>query len=190
MPGIRCKACEVGLMLDDWKLHLSAAAAVLFGLVCAQGGVSAQTAPSPALGLPVAQSPIPKFPTILSPRDAHAAAQSGDVVLVDIRTDAEWRASGVPVSGFAISMNQAPDLFFSQLATATGGSKTKPVALICASGNRSAALISEIKRAGYSTVIDVSEGMTGGPRGAGWIKNGLPVRAWSPGRIAPDKVVQ
>jgi rhodanese-related sulfurtransferase len=127
------------------------------------------------------------WPAILSPRAAHAAAGAGDVVLIDIRTADEWRTSGVPVNGYAISMHQAPDAFFKELAAATGGSKSKPVALICASGNRSAALIGQIKQAGYASVIDVSEGMTGGPRGAGWIRSGLPVRVWSPGRGAPDK---
>ncbi len=51
----------------------------------------------------------------------------------------------------------------------------KPIALICATGGRSARLLAALKRAGYSGFIDVSEGMLGSRRGPGWIARGLPI---------------
>jgi rhodanese-related sulfurtransferase len=136
---------------------------------------------------PVQSTPSPKLAAIFTSLGAHAAALAGDVILVDIRTDDEWRATGVATSAHAITMNQAAETFFKQLDAATGGSKSKPIALICASGNRSATLLPHLTKAGYTAVSDVSEGMTGGPSGAGWIKSGLPVRSWTREQSAPNE---
>jgi rhodanese-related sulfurtransferase len=128
-----------------------------------------------------AQSAVTLAP-VLGAREAHAAALAGQVVLVDIRTPGEWRATGVPASGHAITMHQAPEAFLREIATATGGSKSRPIALICATGNRSAHMQAILRQAGYADVADVAEGMSGGRRGGGWIKAGLPVRTWSASR--------
>ena len=67
---------------------------------------------------------------------AHARAKAGEIVLVDVRRPSEWRASGVPASGHAITMHQNGVLFLAKLLAATGGDKTRPLALICATGGR------------------------------------------------------
>ena len=128
-----------------------------------------------------AQSAVAVAP-VLGAREAHAAALAGQVVLVDIRTPAEWRATGVPASGHAITMHQAPEAFLREISAATSGSKSRPIALICATGNRSALIQTILRQAGYTDVADVAEGMSGGRRGDGWIKAGLPVRTWSASR--------
>jgi rhodanese-related sulfurtransferase len=43
----------------------------------------------------------------MSAREAHAKALAGELVLVDIRTTDEWRKTGVPASGYAITMVSA-----------------------------------------------------------------------------------
>lgn len=126
------------------------------------------------------------FPSRITAATAHEAALAGKLVLVDIRTAEEWRDSGVPASGHAISMHQDQKGFLRALDQATGSDKTRPIALICAVGNRSANLQAWLQRAGYTAVVDVAEGMIGGRHGRGWVKSGLPVRAWHAGAsVAP-----
>jgi len=121
----------------------------------------------------------------MSVREAHDAAVAGKLVLIDIRSTDEWRETGLPASAHAISMHQQQQTFLSELATATGGSRATPIALICAVGNRSANLQAWMRNAGFTNVIDVAEGMIGGRHGAGWLKTGLPVRVWRPGETSP-----
>jgi rhodanese-related sulfurtransferase len=124
-------------------------------------------------------------PPVTSAREAHAKALAGELVLVDIRSADEWRKTGVPASGYAITMHQDQAAFIRQLSEATDGSCRKPIALICAVGNRSAFFQGRLKQAGFENVIDVAEGMIGGRCGAGWINSGLPLRAWTPGLDKP-----
>lgn len=124
-------------------------------------------------------------PATLSAREADDAAVSGRLVLIDIRSPDEWRETGIPASAHAITMHQDQQSFLSELAAATGGSKSAPIALICAVGNRSANLQAWMRQAGYTNVSDVSEGMIGGRRGPGWLRTGLPTRPWRPGGSAP-----
>ena len=127
---------------------------------------------------------------VLSSREAHAKAVAGDLVLIDIRTPDEWRETGVPASGHTITMHQSQQTFLRELGDAVGGSRQRPIALICAVGNRSAFLRGWLRRAGFENVIDVSEGMIGGRRGPGWIKSGLPLRRWSAGSTKPQPGAQ
>ena len=115
----------------------------------------------------------------LEVRQAHARAKSGEIVLVDVRRPSEWRASGVPASGHTITMHQNGVLFLAKLLAATGGDKTRPLALICATGGRTTWLQSRLRQAGFTNLINVTEGMKGSRYGAGWLKKGLPVRKWT-----------
>jgi rhodanese-related sulfurtransferase len=49
------------------------------------------------------------------------------------------------------------------------------IALICATGGRSAYVVEILGKNGITGVADVSEGMFGNGRAAGWIARGLPV---------------
>lgn len=116
---------------------------------------------------------------VLEVKDAHAKALAGEVVLVDIRTPKEWSETGIPTTAHAITMDQPPAVLVQQLDAALGGDRSKPLALICRSGNRSANLASMLRKVGYANVIDVYEGMQGGRNGPGWLAKGLPVRPGS-----------
>lgn len=115
----------------------------------------------------------------LEVRAAHAKARAGEIVLVDVRRPSEWRASGVPQSGYAITMHQNGEQFIAGLLKATKGRKDKALALICATGGRTTWLQAHLGKAGFTNLYNVTEGMMGSRHGAGWLKKGLPVRRWT-----------
>ncbi|MEO0400920.1 MAG: rhodanese-like domain-containing protein [Pseudomonadota bacterium] len=114
----------------------------------------------------------------LSTPDAHASAVAGAIVLVDIRRPDEWERTGVGAGAVPIDMRR--DDFTDALLVQTGGRTDTPVALICARGVRSRRMSERLLAAGFTTIIDVPEGMLGSGAGPGWLKRGLPTVAWSP----------
>ena len=111
--------------------------------------------------------------TQLSVEEAHAQATSGDILLIDIRRPDEWKSTGVGEGALPLDMRR--DDFIEALNAATGDDRTRPVALICARGVRSARLTQRLSDAGYTQLIDVPEGMLGSRAGPGWVAKGLPV---------------
>lgn len=107
-----------------------------------------------------------------APAAAEAAAR-GEAVFVDIRRPDEWQATGVP-RGAVTAMLQAPD-FLDRVSEAAGGDRTRPVVLICRSGNRSMQGMALLRDAGFTQVAHVAEGMAGSSYGPGWLARGLPV---------------
>lgn len=118
-------------------------------------------------------SPVFAGGKIMSAPAALKAARDKTFVLVDIRTPQEWQQTGIASPAHKISMHQRG--FLQKLDKLIGGDKTKKIALICATGSRSAYIQSELSKRGYTNVISVAEGMLGGPNGKGWIPRGLPV---------------
>ena len=113
---------------------------------------------------------------VIDARSADTQARRGKIVLVDIRTPVEWLQTGVPASAHAITMNQSAAVFLSALDEVLGDDRSRPFALICRSGSRSATLASQLRSLGYPNVLDVGEGMIGSRHGAGWLLLGLPLR--------------
>lgn len=111
----------------------------------------------------------------MTPPQVLAAAQRGDVLLVDVRRPDEWAATGLPAPGIGIDMRR--DDFVAALLAATGGDRAAPVAIICARGVRSDRMSARLAAAGFTRVVDVPEGMLGSGAGPGWIARALPVRA-------------
>ncbi len=116
---------------------------------------------------------------VVAARDAHESALKGEMVIVDVRSSEEWKETGVPASGFAITMHQDAAIFLNGLDAAMGGDRTKPLALICATGSRTTYLQKPLQQMGFTRVMNVAEGMQGGRFGDGWVKGGLPVRKWA-----------
>ncbi len=114
----------------------------------------------------------------ISARQAHAAAIRGELVLVDVRTPHEWRATGIGQHAVPISMHEPG--FIDRLDHLISGDRSRRIALICAQGGRSGSLQRTLSRMEFSSVLNVAEGMEGGPNGAGWIAQGLPVRPVKP----------
>jgi rhodanese-related sulfurtransferase len=112
----------------------------------------------------------------LTVAEAYQQAQSGEITLIDIRTPREWKAVGVPVGGHPIDMRRKD--FAEAVAAVVGGDRSAPIALICAAGVRSARMTLALSKAGFSTIIDVPEGMMGSRAGPGWVASNLPVLRW------------
>lgn len=134
--------------------------AVTLGLTA---GLSAAAAP----GMLIAQNA-----DIWSVQKAHEALSDDLIRMIDVRSRGEWSETGLALGAWAISLHEDrfPDRLFAARDLADG----RPVAVICATGGRSGAVMRNLRNAGYSGFIDVSEGMLGSNRGPGWIAAGLP----------------
>lgn len=140
---------------------------------------------------------------ILNPADAegrigadHAAAlaRAGRLVLVDIRTPAEWAQTGVPVGAALVPLTEGPQTlrsdFVADLDRLLGGDRDRPVALVCRTGGRTAFARRLLASAGFTAVLDVAEGMIGSAFGPGWLARGLPIEAPSAGGDGSSSVAE
>lgn len=113
---------------------------------------------------------------IISAQTAYEKAKTGEIILIDIRQPMEWQQTGVGENATPLTMHQSGQTFFKQLEAITQNDKSKPIALICAVGGRSGFLQPHLKKAGYTNVYNVAEGMLGSKYGAGWLKAHLPTK--------------
>ena len=114
---------------------------------------------------------------VISAPEAFAKAKAGELVLIDVRSPAEWRESGIPAQALPIALNQAGgvEAFQRAVLAAVKGNRDQPIAVICACGGRSRQAQRLLEQAGFTQVQDISEGMLGHDDLPGWIKRGLPV---------------
>lgn len=127
----------------------------------------------------------------ITPRQAwDLLSDNPDAMLVDVRTDAEWRFVGVPdLTGLGRAVvyiewnrtdGQRNEDFVSDLLAA--GVAGGPVVFLCRSGNRSIGAAEAATAAGIAPSYNVLDGFEGnldddGHRGAtGWRAIGLPWR--------------
>lgn len=120
-------------------------------------------------------------------------AENPDAVLVDVRTEAEWKFVGVPDTSsvakptllveWVDSTGARNTGFLDQLRTALGDRPADaPVLFLCRSGQRSAHAADIATAAGIAPSYNISDGFEGpldefGHRGgAGWRALGLPWR--------------
>ncbi len=114
---------------------------------------------------------------VVAPEQALHLARDGKVTIIDIRRPEEWQETGI-ASGAkraTIRHRQGTAGFLDRIASLTKGDKTAPIALICAGGVRSKHASRLLRGRGYTQVLDISEGMLGNGKGAGWIGRKLPV---------------
>jgi len=106
--------------------------------------------------------------------EAHELAMRDEIVLIDVRSPAEWEETGIGASARAVSMH-VPG-FFKKVNAIVRGDKSRPIALICATGARSGRMQTMLRKRGYKNIISVAEGMFGNASGPGWLKSGLPLK--------------
>ena len=111
----------------------------------------------------------------LSALEALAAAKTGKLHLIDIRTPAEWRETGTAPGAGRVDFYRGPQALLDYLNEQTNGDKNAPIALICRTGNRTTQAQKYLQSLGYTRVWNVNEGMKGSAAGPGWLKRGLPV---------------
>ncbi|MBC2639628.1 MULTISPECIES: rhodanese-like domain-containing protein [unclassified Rhodococcus (in: high G+C Gram-positive bacteria)] len=122
--------------------------------------------------------------------------ENPDAVLVDVRTDAEWKYVGVPdtsslgrktilIEWVSYPTGTRNDNFVDQLKEAgIAGGDDAPVIFLCRSGQRSIGAAEAATAAGIGPSYNVLDGFEGGldaegHRGAvGWRALGLPWRQW------------
>jgi len=89
------------------------------------------------------------------PAEALSRAAGAEVLLVDIRRPEEWRETGVMPEALLLTF-ETPETFLAALAPHLDG---RPVALICRSGNRTAAAAALLAPRLGVPVIDIGGGM-------------------------------
>lgn len=98
------------------------------------------------------------------------------VPVIDIRTEPEWRQTGIVPGSHLLTYFDAtgrvPDPADWLKKVKAVVSPEKPVILICRSGNRTTHAARFLSESGYRTVYNVTTGIIP------WIKEGLPVVAW------------
>ncbi len=103
---------------------------------------------------------------------AYQAAQSGDLIILDIRTPAEWRQTGLGAGVVGLDMTSKD--FLRTLVAIRQANPARPIALICATGVRSGHVSRFLDENSFGNMVDISEGMMGSDAGTGWLKKGLP----------------
>lgn len=138
--------------------------------------------PSPAE--PLQPTPASGYAGDVAPHLAWQWVQSGDTVLVDVRSDAEREWVGFVPGAAAVPWKQWPGMvpnqsFDEQVVAAANGKK---VVLLCRSGVRSIAAARRATELGLEA-YNILEGFEGDPDGnghrglrAGWQALGLPWR--------------
>jgi rhodanese-related sulfurtransferase len=121
---------------------------------------------------------------ILTPDDARSLAERGDLTIIDIRLPVEWQRTGLPEGALAISLQdqtlQPRADFVADVMRALADDPSRPIALICARGHRSAFARQLLTDSGFTEVHDISEGMLGGEYGPGWLARALPTEPCTP----------
>ena len=103
---------------------------------------------------------------------AYEAAKAGEIFLIDIRRPEEWLETRVGEG--AIGLDMRDEGFVPALVALRQANPDKPIALICRTGSRSNYVVTALAKQGFPGLVDVTEGMVGGPNGPGWLTRGLP----------------
>jgi rhodanese-related sulfurtransferase len=116
-----------------------------------------------------AQSPQ----SAVSPREAHEAAKAGRLLLVDIRTPAEWADTGLATGAIRLDAGSAG--FEVRLAGLRLDNPGRRIALIDRTGGLSATVRQKLSQRGWRDLAVVRGGMLGQ---GGWLAEKLPVSGY------------
>ena len=108
---------------------------------------------------------------------AYRQAKREALTIFDVRSPGEWRQTGVPAGARRVTIHDPGGLagFVAAMKRATDGDLDRPLAVICARGNRSTRARQALRAAGFKNVGNIREGMLGSAFGPGWLGRGLPV---------------
>ena len=118
---------------------------------------------------------------LMSILEVQKRASIGTLLLIDVRSPGEWKDTGLAKGAVPISIHREDGLkgFVSEVRARTNGNQLRQIALICASGVRSARAAKALEKAGYTSLFNVREGMRGNLKdGPGWLKRSLPLISW------------
>ena len=104
----------------------------------------------------------------LLPTECWALMQADPTaLLIDIRMEIESMYVGTPPGAINIPWYEYPDFtvdvpaFCAAVAAEAGDNKSRPVLLLCRSGNRSALAAEAAHKAGFTNVFNITEGFEG-----------------------------
>ena len=111
--------------------------------------------------------------------EALERSRSGEVTIVDVRSPQEWRQTGLPAGAKAVTIHDPEGIagFVAALKLSVGNDLDRPVALICARGNRSTLAQNALQAAGFTRILNIKEGMLGSASGPGWLARELPLES-------------
>ena len=112
-------------------------------------------------------------PASLSVREAYEAARSGEIILVDIRSAAEWADTGLPQG--AVPLDVDATAFDVRLAGLRLDHPGKRIVLIDRTGAQAIAAAQKLAGRGWRELAGVRGGMLGP---GGWLAEKLPVMAY------------
>jgi rhodanese-related sulfurtransferase len=107
---------------------------------------------------------------VISSREAHEQVRASKLLLIDIRTTAEWADTGVPQG--ATRLDAETPGFEVRLAGLRVDNPGKRIALIDRTGGLSASVQRKLAGRGWRDLAIVRGGMLGQ---GGWLAEGLPV---------------
>jgi rhodanese-related sulfurtransferase len=110
-----------------------------------------------------AQNTAPVNFDILDAQTAYDTAESGDIILVDIRRLDEWAETGIGEGAVALDMRE--ENFVTTLISLRRANPDTPIALICRTGNRSNHVVSTLAAQNFPGLVDVSEVWLAGAMG-------------------------
>jgi len=131
---------------------------------------------------------MPRVMGHLEPRQAYEFLQeNADALFIDCRSEMEYLFVGPPAGALHVAWNDGPDWevnphFVGQVKKLAGTNHaTRPIVLICRSGNRSREAGEALERHGFARVYNVLHGFEGELNEkhqrnllAGWRHEGLP----------------
>ena len=114
---------------------------------------------------------------IMTADEAKVRLERGQMMLIDVRSPQEWRQTGIAPGASTVTIHDPGGLpgFVEAVKATVSGDLDKVIAVICASGDRSTIAHQALTEAGFTRVMNIREGMLGGPYGTGWLPRGLPV---------------
>ena len=118
---------------------------------------------------------------IMTTDEAKVRLERGQMMLIDVRSPQEWGQTGIAPGARTMTIHDPGGLpgFVEAVKAAVSGDLDKVIAVICARGNRSTIAHQALTEAGFTRVMNIREGMLGGPYGPGWLPRGLPGGALS-----------
>ncbi|MBM3560224.1 MAG: rhodanese-like domain-containing protein [Alphaproteobacteria bacterium] len=116
------------------------------------------------------------LPPQIAPAEALALSRDGKLTIIDIRTPAEWQKTGIAPDARLVDWQDPHGTggFIAEVLKTVDGDKTRPIAMICRSGGRSARAMKALADAGFTRVTDIGAGMVGRQSAPGWVGLGLP----------------
>ena len=116
----------------------------------------------------LASSFVPVLANEIDAKSAYSLAQSGQLIIIDIRRPSEWRQTGIPDGSTPISLQhfsrKVRSEFFGDVLVAVQGDKSQSIGLICASGGRSAWALELLEEVGFPAFMISARECSGTPR--------------------------